>query len=143
MNIGEIKAEALMIMGVNNGNNIDWSDIQGLKNNPTYSTYIFAMNGAINRCLKRLYTAGALEREPSKILPSYPESDALESFASDISATLADMIPLYVVGDVFALDEPDVAQNKRNEFEALLEEYMNKRAFVEQTEIDVMYEGNV
>lgn len=143
MKIGEIKAEALMIMGINNGSNISWGDVSGLAKNPTYSTYIFAMCGAINRCLKRLYTAGALNVPPTNISSSESESKEIEAFAQGITATLADMIPLYVVGDVFALDEPDVAQNKRNEFEALLEEYLNKKAFDEQPEIDVMYEVDV
>ena len=139
MKIGEIKAQALMLMGVNNTLDITWSDIEGYKEDPTYATYIYAMTGSINRCLKRLYMAGALEREPFSIQTGTTESEEISGFAPDISDAIAEMIPLYVVGDIYALEEPSVAQNKRNEFEALLEEYMNKRSHVAQDEIDVIY----
>lgn len=139
MKIGEIKAQALMLMGVNNSLNITWAEIDSYKEDPTYATYIYAMGGAISRCLKRLYTAGALNEQPTSILSSEDETQEITAFAPDITDTLADMIPLYVVGDVYAVEEPSVAQNKRNEFEALLEEYLNRRAFPAQDKVDIVY----
>lgn len=138
MKLGEIKAQALMLMGVNNSLNITWSDIDTYKDDPSYSTYIHAMNGAINRCLKRLYVVGALEAEPLSVQSDSAESTEMTEFASSITETLTDMIPLYVVGDVFAMEEPSVSQNRRNEFETLLEEYLNKM-IPAQSEVEIVY----
>lgn len=139
MRLGEIKAQALMLMGVNNNLDITWSDIEGYKDDPSYATYIFAMNGSINRCLRRLYVAGAVKESPTSISPTDEEATEITAFASDINDTLAEIIPLYVVGDVFAMEEPSVAENRRNEFEALLEEYLNKVAFSAQDKVDIIY----
>lgn len=139
MKLGEIKAQALMLMGVNNSLNISWGDIDTYKDDPSYATYIHAMNGAINRCMSRMYIAGALSLEPLNIEQDSDEATEMTAFAKDMTNTLADMMPLYVVGDVFAMEEPSVAQNMRNEFEALLEEYLKKRAFTAQDKVDIVY----
>jgi hypothetical protein len=139
--IGALKAEALKMMGVNNALNISELDIDSLKNDPTYGTYIYAMTGAINRCLGRMYTAGALEIEPTQAETNTGELKDISSLAEDITRTLANLIPLYIVGDVFALDEPSVAQNKRNEFEQALDEYVLKKAYnnANTSEIELVY----
>jgi hypothetical protein len=136
MKLGEIKAEALMLMGVNNSLNISWSDIQTYKEDPTYGTYIYGMTGAINRCLSRMYVLGALQSKPAIITNTMDESAEIE-----IEDVLAQMVPLYVVGEVFALDEPSVAQNKRNEFEQALEEYIQKQAYadVQNDKVEIVY----
>ena len=133
--IGELKAQALMLMGINNALNISSGDIEGLKDDPTYGTYIYAMNGAINRCLGRMYTLGVLEEEPKMLTESSLESDTISVYAEDITSTLTNLIPLYIVGDVFALDEPSLAQNKRNEFEQALEQNSKNTG-----EIQLVYE---
>lgn len=133
--IGELKAQALMLMGINNALNISSGDIEGLKDDPTYGTYIYAMNGAINRCLGRMYTLGVLEEEPKMLTESSLESDTISVYAEDITSTLTNLIPLYIVGDVFALDEPSLAQNKRNEFEQALEQNSKNTC-----EIQLVYE---
>lgn len=140
--IGELKAQALMLMGINNALNISSGDIEGLKDDPTYGTYIHGMNGAINRCLSRMYTVGALEQEPALVTNLANETDTIVAFAPDITKTLANLIPLYIVGDVFALDEPSVAQNMRNEFEQALNDYVIKRLNnnVNSSEIQIVYE---
>jgi hypothetical protein len=97
------------------------------------------MNGAINRCMKRMYIAGALSVEPLNIEQDSDEATEMTAFAEDMTNTLADMIPLYVVGDVFAMEEASMAQSMRNEFESLLEEYLNKRAFPAQDKVDIVY----
>lgn len=139
MVLGEIKAQALMLMGVNNSLNISAGDIVTYKDDPSYGTYINAMNGSINRCLKRLYIVGALGKEPTSVTNSDEETTKMTEYASDITDTLAELIPLYVVGDVFAMEESSAAENRRNEFEALLEEYMNKRAFPAQDKVEIIY----
>ena len=146
--IGELKAQALKLMGINNAMNISDAEISGLLNNPTYSTYLYAMNSAINRCLGRMYTVGALEEEPAEIrgenitvggVVLTENVQPISAYAEDITLTLANLIPLYIVGDVFALDEPSVAQNRRNEFEQALEDYVNKR-MQNTSEITLVYE---
>lgn len=139
MTLGEIKAQALMLMGVNNSLYITGTDIDGYKEDPSYATYIHAMNGSISRCLKRLYVVGALSEEPNGINPDSEETTEMTEFASGLTDTMADMIPLYVVGDVFAMEEPSVAENRRNEFEQVLEEYMNKRAYPAQDKVEIIY----
>lgn len=118
--IGELKAQALMLMGINNALKISSGDIDGLKDDPTYGTYVNGMNGAINRCLSRMYMVDALTEEPTMLTRDSDESDLVSEYAKDITPSLANLIPLYIVGDIFALDEPSVAQNKRNEFEDAL-----------------------
>ena len=138
--LGALKAEALKMMGINNAMNISEGDIFSLKNDPTYGTYIYAMTGAINRCLGRMYTVGALEKEPTQTRTNTSETDDISIYAEDITLTLANLIPLYIVGDVFALDEPSVAQNKRNEFEQALDEYVVKKAYNANTsEMELVY----
>lgn len=129
--IGELKAQALLLMGVNNARGISGGDINALKDDPTYGTYIYAMNGAINRCLSRMYMVGAIGQEPARVLNTSSETSDLAEYAPDITVTLANLIPLYIVGDVFALDEPSVAQNKRNEFEDALASISDKSGQVE------------
>jgi hypothetical protein len=124
--IGALKAEALKMMGINNALDISGEEIKVLKDDPTYGTYIYGMNGAINRCLGRMYTVGALDTQPTQVTNNANETDDIALFATDITLTLASLIPLYIVGDVFALDEPSVAQNRRNEFEQALDDYVIK-----------------
>jgi hypothetical protein len=59
------------------------------------------------------------------------ESDLISVYAEDVTPSLANLIPLYIVGDIFALDEPSVAQNKRNEFEDALASYGKNSGNVE------------
>jgi hypothetical protein len=139
MVLGEIKAQALMLMGVNNSLNISAGDIVTYKDDPSYGTYINAMNGSITRCLKRLHIAGAVDKEPKSVPKEAEETTEMTEYASDITDTLAELIPLYVVGDVFAMEEPSVAENRRNEFEMLLEEYVNKRTFPAQDKVEIIY----
>ena len=129
------------MMGVNNAMNISEGDIDSLKNDPTYGTYIYAMTGAINRCLGRMYTVGALGKEPTQTRINTNELNDISLLAEDITLTLANLIPLYIVGDVFALDEPSVAQNKRNEFEQALDEYVVKKAYnnANTSEMELVY----
>ena len=132
--IGELKAQALLLMGVNNARGVSGGDINALKYDPTYGTYIFGMNGAINRCLSRMYMVGALNEQPIQVDNGADEMSDVTEYAPDITLPLANLIPLYIVGDVFALDEPSVAQNKRNEFEDSLASLSNSG------EITLVYE---
>ena len=129
--IGELKAQALMLMGINNALKISSGDIDGLKDDPTYGTYVNGMNGAINRCLSRMYMVDALTVEPTMLTNDSDESDLISVYAEDLTPSLANLIPLYIVGDIFALDEPSVAQNKRNEFEDALASYGKNSGNVE------------
>lgn len=149
--IGELKAQALKLMGINNALDISEGDIADLQNDPTYGTYLFGMNGAINRCLGRMYVLGALQVETTRIAPkAWTEGEVSKTennedisiYAKDINPTLAELIPLYIVSDVFALDEPSVAQNRRNEFEQALEDYVAKsrNTNVETSEVELVYE---
>lgn len=139
MKIGEIKAEALMLMGVNSNGTISWTDVVSYKDDPTYSTYVSAMVGAINRCLSRFYVVGAIDTKPLQVSVETDESTEITALVEGIDNILANMIPLYVVGDVFALDEASLAQAKRNEFEESLAEYMLKRAYPCQDQVDIVY----
>lgn len=129
--IGELKAQALMLMGINNALKISSGDIDGLKDDPTYGTYVNGMNGAINRCLSRMYMVDALTVEPTMLTNDSDEGDLISVYAEDVTPSLANLIPLYIVGDIFALDEPSVAQNKRNEFEDALASYGKNSGNVE------------
>lgn len=134
MKLGEIKAQAMMLMGIGGGVPISYGDIDGYKQDPSYAPYIHAMNGAVNRCLSRLYVVGAIQEEHSPV-----DVGTDEGYEMSVPERLAQLIPLYVVGDVFALEEPSVAQNKRNEFESSLEDYMNKCAFQKQNAVEIVY----
>ena len=102
MRIGDIKAEALRIMFVNNDDMIkvdSLSDLAGLEN---YRTYLLNMNGSINRCFS------AIERK--RVLPLkefvLSQSNAIASgyFSRfDLSALIPDFCDLERV--VYECDE--------------------------------------
>lgn len=141
MLLGEVKAEALRIMNVNPNMQISYLDIDGLKNDPTYVGYLSAMNGAINRALDRFYAQGVLTEEAQGVDARTKETlDLKEEYG--ISEALCRMIPLYVVGDVFAIEEPSLAAKCRNEFEATLEEYLNAPRF-QQTQVETVFKVDV
>ncbi len=139
MTLGKIKAEALRIMVANAELDVNELDIASYKQNPAYASYIFAMTGAINRAFDRLYILGAVDEE---IIPV----SVYTSEIADLSATrgvpniLLRMIPLFVVGDVYATDEPNMAANCRNQFEANVEEYIRMRKHAPQNSVEVVYE---
>ncbi len=69
MKLGEIKAEAINLMGLLTGQSVDYTNIDTLLNDDTFASYLHAMNGSLNRALVRLYEAGLLG-EASKIIES-------------------------------------------------------------------------
>ena len=139
MTLGKIKAEALRIMVANAELDVSELDIASYKQNPAYASYIFAMTGAINRAFDRLYILGAVDKE---ILPVsvYTSETADLSATRDVPNILLRLIPLFVVGDVYATDEPNMAASCRNQFEANVEEYVKMRKHTPQTSVDVVYE---
>lgn len=139
MTLGEIKAEALKIMVANNELNISSLDVTAYKNNPAYASYIFAMTGAVNRAFDRLYILGAVDEEIMPVTVDTPESTDLHETKS-VPNILLRMIPLFVVGDVYATDEPNMAASCRNQFEANVEEYVRMRKHAPQNSVEVVYE---
>lgn len=117
MYLGDIKAEALTLMGINTLN-ASYPDIDALKTNPTYQGFLFSMVGAINRALDRFLIVGAIDHAP------VIDHQTLESEDIAIDSALARIIPYYIVGEIYALDEPNIAANCRNIFEQSLEEYV-------------------
>ena len=139
MTVGEIKAEALKIMVANDELNIDGLSLTAYKNDPAYSSYIYAMTGAINRAFDRLFILGAIDEKAIEypVTVSTPESTDLHE-TRGVSNVLLRMIPLFVVGDVYATDEPDMAANMRNQFEANVEEYLKMQSR-QQESVEVVY----
>lgn len=141
MLLGEVKAEALRIMNVNPNMQISYLDIDGLKNDPTYVGYLSAMPGAINRAFDRFFAQGVLKEEVQGVDVNTKETvDLKETYG--ISEALCRMIPLFVVGDVFAMDEPSVAAANRNLFEMSLEEYKNGQRN-QQTQVETIYRVDI
>lgn len=139
MTVGEIKAEALKLMVANETLDITGGDIVAYKQNPAYASYLYAMVGAINRAFDRLYILGAVNEEIEPITASTDESTDLNA-TRGVSNVLLRLIPLYVVGDVYAMDEPQVAANMRNQFEANVEEYL-KIPSKQQQSVNIVYEA--
>lgn len=139
MTVGGIKAEALKLMVANETLDITDIDITVYKQNPAYASYIYAMTGAINRAFDRLYILGAVDEEIAPITVYTPETtDLIET--RKVSGILLRLIPLFVVGDVYAMDEPAVAANMRNQFEVSVEEYLKIQSRQQQI-VDVVYEA--
>lgn len=136
MYLGDVKAEALKIMSVEQFMNISYLDIDGLKNDVTYKGYLYSMIGAINRALDRLYVKEAIV-EPIRAITA-ADKETLDLQDLGVNDVLARLLPLYVVGDVFAMEEPSVAANNRNMFEAQLEEYLQSPRF-QQTQVETIY----
>jgi hypothetical protein len=136
MKLGDIKAEALKIIGINQQMDITYLDVLNLKLDPTYATYLFSMVGAINRALDRFYVKEAID-EPVNITAETMEDTEMTDLG--INDVLARMIPLYVVGDAFATEEPSFAAEKRNEFEGALEEYLHAQRF-QQERVEIVHE---
>jgi hypothetical protein len=139
MTLGEIKAEALKIMVANAEFDVNELDIGMYKQNPAYASYIYAMTGAVNRAFDRLYILGAVDEE---ILPVsvYTEETADLNATRGVPNVLLRMIPLFVVGDVYATDEPNMAASCRNQFEANVEEYVKRFRYTSQDSVEVAYE---
>lgn len=135
MTLGEIKAEALKIMVANAELDITDLDISSYKSNPAYASYLYAMTGAINRAFDRLYIMGALEEEVYVTVYT-PETTDLNT-EKGVPNVLLRMIPLFVVGDVYATDEPNMAASCRNQFEENVEEYL-KMQNRQQEMVDVV-----
>lgn len=138
MKLGDIKAQALMLMGVGGGTEITWADLKTYKQDPAYAPYIHAMNASINRCFSRMSTAGAFSGK------MFLTDDFTDETDVGVHDYLAVLIPLYIVGDVFAMEEPSVAQNKRNEFEEALQAYMdNEFAKSGSGAVEIAYEVDI
>ena len=60
MKIGDIKIEALKIMGINRGFDISISDLAEVVSDANYGDYIVNMQGAINRAIDRIVNACVL-----------------------------------------------------------------------------------
>ena len=129
MYLGDIKAEALTLMGINTLN-AAYPDIDALKDNPTYSGFLYSMVGAINRALDRFVIVGAIEQAP------VIDHKTLETEDIGVDSALARIIPYYIVGELYALDEPNIAANCRNIFEQSLEEYVGA---IRQGSVEVEY----
>lgn len=136
MFLGDIKAEALKIMNVNTFMNISYMDIDGLKADSTYSGYLYAMIGAINRAFDRFYIKEAVEEPIQAISVETPEETDMRTYG--LNDVLARMIPLFIVGDIFAMEEPGISANNRNLFEASLEEYLDAKR-TRQTQVESIY----
>lgn len=139
MTLGEIKAEALKIMVANAEFDVNELDIGMYKQNPAYASYIYAMTGAVNRAFDRLYILDAVDEE---ILPVsvYTEETADLNATRGVPNVLLRMIPLFVVGDIYATDEPNMAASCRNQFEANVEEYVKRFRHTSQDSVEVAYE---
>ena len=117
MRVGDIKAEALKMTGVNGGMDITYLDINGLQDDETYAAYLILMNGAINRAIDRFVSRGVLKAEDAV----YVDSTTQPADEMDIPDNLARIIPYYVKSEVIANDEPDSAAYAMSMFESLLE----------------------
>lgn len=117
MRLGDIKAEAIKLIGVNNGMPVSYLDIPGLERKATYAAYLVNMNGAINRGIDRMIVKGVLKDQ------TYVTSDTKPADELALDDVLARMLPYFIKSEVQAMDEPDAAANARNMFEVLLEDY--------------------
>ena len=136
MLLGDVKAEALKIMNINTFMNISYLDIDGLKEDGTYSGYLYAMNGAINRAFDRFYIKEAIAEPCKAVSVETPETLDLNDIG--INDVLARMLPSFLVSEVFAMDEPEIAAYHRNLFEVSLEEYFGAQRF-QQTQVETVY----
>jgi hypothetical protein len=136
MLLGEIKAEALKLMQVNQSQNISYLDIASLKNDSSVSAFIYAMPGAINRAFDRLYVLEAIEENINPVTNETPDTyDLIETGVPNI---LLRMIPFFVVGEIYSADEPSLASSCRNQFEASVEEFMRMQRR-QQTQVEIVY----
>ena len=134
MRLGELKAESWRLMVLQPFGNISSLDINALKNNPTYSGYLYAQIGAINRALNRFFVVGVIPY-CVRISAETDEQINLNEFA--IPDELAELIPYFVAGELLAVEEPSLSANMLNRFELLLEEYTSCRT---QKAVEVLYQ---
>ncbi len=79
MKLGEIKAEAINLMGLITDTSVDWTNIDTLYNDDTVASYLYAMNGSINRALMRLYEAGLLGESSKTIFSADIDGDGYDT----------------------------------------------------------------
>jgi hypothetical protein len=142
MLLGEVKAEALKIMNINTSMDISYLSISALKSDPTCAGYLYSMTGAINRAFDRLYIKEAVDEPITAISSTTQEKTDLETYG--VNDVLARMVPMFIVGEIFAIEEPEVAANNRNMFESTLEEYVRRKHLQEtQGQVETIYRVDI
>ncbi len=136
MLLGDIKAEALKIMGLPGAMNVSYLDVGPLKNDPTYALYLYAMPGAINRAIDRFVVKEVIVRPKEYVTINTPETKDFNELGID--DMLCRMLPYFIVGEIYSNDEPVIAANNRNTFEGLLEEYA-EHIRERQEQVEVIY----
>lgn len=136
MLLGDVKAEALKIMGLPGTMNVSYLDVGVLKSDPTYAPYLNAMPGVINRAIDRFVVKEMIPPPKERIASSTPETKDLNDLGID--DILARIIPYFIVGEVYTSEEPTIAANNRNIFESLTEEYEGMRR---QEQVETIYRG--
>ena len=63
MKLGDIKAEALNLMSIIGYMGADNTNIDTFYNDDTARSYLYAMNGSLNRAMTRLYNEGKLGKK--------------------------------------------------------------------------------
>lgn len=135
MTLGEVKIEALRVMGVNLSEDLSEYNIDELLATDKYRSYLVNMEGAINRCFSILFRRGLIQK---RVRVSECGKDGIELSELGISDDLAELIPLYIKSELFVTDDYNLAMQALARFEALLAEVMSEKGRRQERVADVM-----
>lgn len=135
MTLGEIKVEALRVIGANLSEDLSAESMDELLKTEKYRSYLVNMVGPINRCLSILLRRGMLDK-PIRV--SGGDNDSLELSELGLSDELAELIPFYIKYELCGADDPDLAAQAFALFERLLGEVMAHNGKRQERVEDVM-----
>lgn len=134
MTVGEIYIEALRLMFATGAERLTVEDLPRLSTDGQYADYILSMPGSLNRCLSDMENKHALREccmpleGPGQVAEVVrPELDRVTvetppETVVGVPERLAALIPYYIVGDLYRHEDPALAAESRNWYEAGMEQ---------------------
>ncbi len=135
MTLGEIKVEALRVIGVNLSEDLSEQNMDELLETEKYRSYLVNMVGPINRCLSIFLRRGVIEK-PIRV--GLGAKDSLELEALGLSEELSELVPFYIKYELCGMDDPDLAAQAFAFFERSLGEIMAHSGKRQERVSDVM-----
>ena len=138
MTVGEIYIETLRLMFATGAERLTVEDLPRLSTDGQYADYILSMPGSMNRCLSDMENKNALRGiltpidgsgQGQVMEVSRPELDRVTvetppETVVGVPERLAALIPYYMVGDLYRHEDPALAAESRNWYEAGMEQAM-------------------
>jgi len=145
MTLGEVKVEALRLIGANTSEDVRAEKLEELLLEEKYKAYLVNMVGPINRALsifarRGVRGGGACDKGEGR--PSWrighETPNVLDLAEIGVSDSLAEILPLYIQSELQRGEDPEAAAMALSMFERLLTEIMGHEGKRQACVLDVM-----